>query len=103
MNTIVENVKRNMKDRNITERYISLMTGWSIEKVNDILNGFGDPNVSDVEFMTTALGCDIPEYEQRCDTETVLNIKNINNDDKVTADKLLEMLRFYDAIINPGL
>lgn len=93
-----------MKDRNITERYISLMTGWSIEKVNDILDGLVNPTVSDIEFMAAAIGCNIPEHEQRCDTETILPIENINyidKTDKVAADKLLEMLRFYDAVIDP--
>ena len=103
MGIFVDKIKQNIKDGNITDRYVSLMTGWSIEKVNDILNGFGDPNVSDLEFMAAAVGYSIPKYEQRCDTEIIQNLKDVDYTDKVAADKLLEMLRFYDAIIDPGI
>lgn len=92
MGVYVEKIKQNMKDRNITNRYASLMTGWSIEKVNNILSGSEDPVVSDIEFLAAAVGYNIPKYEQRCDTETIQNLKDVDYTDKVTADKLLEIL-----------
>ena len=107
MSKFIENVKNYLNVRNIRQTYVSLMTGWDKSRVSKVLNGTIELKESEAEFLAKALGHDmtyflgnfVEEYRENEDNEQLAFFAGkIEEDDKKIADKLVEMLRFYDAL-----
>lgn len=107
MGNYIENVRLYLKDRGIKQNYIELMTGWEKSRISRLLNGETDIKYDDMEQLAEALGHDLVFFLG--DSEQMLSKKNahgsisffaghLSSDDKKTADKLIEMFRFYDAL-----
>ena len=107
MSKFIENVKIYLDVRNIRQTYVSLMTGWEKSRVSKVLNGTIELKESEAEFLAKALGHEmayflsdsVKEYRKFEDNGRLAFFAGtLAEDDKKTADKLVEMFRFYDAL-----
>lgn len=108
MSQFIDNVKVYVKKRKIRQTYISLMTGWDKSKVSKLFSGSIELKETDAEHLARALGHDMVYFltdfsEKKLESETNGKLAFFagsleNEDDKKTADKLVEMFRFYDAL-----
>lgn len=107
MSKFIENVRNYLNVRNIRQTYVSLMTGWDKSRVSKVLNGTIELKESEAEFLAKALGHDmtyflvssVDEYRENEDNgKLAFYAGTIEDDDKMIADKLVEMFRFYDAL-----
>ena len=83
------------------------MTGWEKSRVSKVLNGTIELKESEAEFLANALGHEmtyflsdsVKEYRKFEDNGRLAFFAGtLAEDDKKTADKLVEMFRFYDAL-----
>lgn len=107
MSKFIENVKIYLDSRNIRQKYVALMTGWDRSKVSKVLSGIIDLKESEAEFLAKALGHDMVYFlsdsiehfkESESNGQLVFFAGTLKDEDKKTADKLVEMFRFYDAL-----
>ena len=107
MSKFIENLKKYLENRKIRQTYVSLMTGWDKSRVSKILSGTIDLKESAAEFLAKALGHDMSYFltdfsdqykEQAVNGQLAFFAGTLNDEDKKTADKLVEMFRFYDAL-----
>ena len=107
MSKFIENLKKYLENRKIRQTYVSLMTGWDKSRVSKILSGTIDLKESEAEFLAKALGHDMSYFltdfsdqykEQAVNGQLAFFAGTLNDEDKKTADKLVEMFRFYDAL-----
>lgn len=109
MNKFIDNVNTYLRDRHINNNYVSLMTGWEKSKVSRILSGESKLKYEDMEIIADALGRDVVFFMS--DIESLLASERIGNEqiaffagqftnemDKQTANDLVDMFRFYDAL-----
>ena len=96
MGNFIENVRFYLKERGIKQNYVELMTGWEKSRISRIVNG-----------ETVSLGKDVIFFLGNKEDMRAKNTPNgaisffaghLSSDDKKTADKLIEMFRFYDAL-----
>lgn len=107
MSKFIENVKKYLDVRKIRQTYVSLMTGWDKSRVSKILSGTIDLKESEAEFLAEALGHDMEYFlsdsvegfeELETNGQLAFFAGTLKEQDKKTADKLVEMFRFYDAL-----
>ena len=107
MSKFIENVKKYLDVRKIRQTYVSLMTGWDKSRVSKILSGTIDLKESEAEFLAETLGHDmeyflsdsVEEFEElETNGQLAFFAGTLKEQDKKTADKLVEMFRFYDAL-----
>lgn len=107
MSKFIENLKKYLEVRNIRQTYVSLMTGWDKSRVSKVLSGTIELKESEAEFLANALGHDmtyflsgsIEQYrELATNGQLAFFAGTLKDEDKETADKLIEMFRFYDAL-----
>ncbi len=107
MGNYIENVRLYLKERGIKQNYVELMTGWEKSRISRLLNGETDIKYDDMEQLAKALGQDVifflgDKEQMRVKNKAHGSISffagHLSSDDKKTADKLIEMFRFYDAL-----
>lgn len=107
MSKFIDNVKNYLEVRKIKRNYVSVMTGWHPSKVSKVMNGIIELKESEAEFLAKALGHDMPyfltgsveEYQKmEANGQLAFFAGRLEDEDKKTADKLVEMFRFYDAL-----
>lgn len=107
MSKFIENVKNYLEVRNIRQTYVSLMTGWDRSKVSKVLSETIELKESEAEFLAKALGHDMSYFfsgsveqyrELEANGQLAFFAGTLAAEDKKTADKLVEMFRFYDAL-----
>ena len=107
MGNFIENVRFYLKERGIKQNYVELMTGWEKSRISRIVNGDTDIKYDDMEQLARALGKDVIFFLGNKEDMRAKNTQNgaisffaghLSSDDKKTADKLIEMFRFYDAL-----
>lgn len=107
MSKFIENVKSYLDIRNIRQTYVSIMTGWDKSRVSKVLSGTIDLKESEAEFLAKALGHDMSYFltdsieqfkELEKNGQLAFYAGTLEDEDKKTADKLVEMFRFYDAL-----
>ena len=107
MGNYIENVRIYLKERGIKQNYVELMTGWEKSRISRILNGETDIKYNDMEQLAKALGHDVVFFlddkekmrkKQSVNGAISFFADHISSDDKKTADKLIEMFRFYDSL-----
>ncbi len=108
MGKFIENVKTYLEVRNIRQTYVSLMTGWDKSRVSKLFSGAMELKQSEAEFLAKALGHEMSYFladstEQYKESEVngtlAFYAGTLDDNDKKTADKLVEMFRFYDALV----
>lgn len=108
MSKFIESVRDYLNVRNIRQTYVSLMTGWDKSRVSKVLNGTIELKESEAEFLAKALGHDmtyfldssIEDYrEDEGNGQLAFFAGTLEEDDIKIADKLVEMFRFYDALV----
>lgn len=111
-NVFINNINEYLKQRKIKHNYIALMTGWDKSKISRLLSGKADLKWNDMEILAKALGHDIiyfmedkfkMEDNENRSGQIAFFAGNLQDDDKKTADKLVEMFRFYDALTSLDL
>ncbi len=107
MSRFIENVKNYLDVRNIRQTYVSLMTGWDKSRVSKIFSGTIELKQSEAEFLAKSLGYDMAYFltastaqyrELEENGQLAFFAGALGENDKKTADKLVEMFRFYDAL-----
>lgn len=112
MSMFIENVKNYLEAKSIRQTYVSLVTGWDKTKVSKILSGAIELKETEAELLAKSLGHDMSFFL----SDTVRHYRNLDvngqpafyagtlqDEDKKTADKLVEMFRFYDALTTIGI
>lgn len=109
MSKFISNVKEYMRINHIKQNYIALMTGWDKSKVSRVLALENKPREDEMEALADAFGKTIEfflsdeslrQYSLATDNGVKFFAGNLNENDTQVANKLLEMLRYYDAIVN---
>lgn len=112
MSKFIDNVNKYLKQQRIRNNYITLMTGWDKSKVSRILNGSVDLRLEEAETLAEALGHEFQFFLSDIQTDSAnmlldgqiaLFAGNLNSEDRKTAEKLIEMFRFYDALTSVSL
>lgn len=112
MSKFIENVNEYLKRRQIKNNYITLMTGWDKSKVSRILNSAVDLKLEEAELLADVLGHDLQfflgdlkdmEMEEYQDEQIALFAGNLTHEDRMVAESLIEMFRFYDALTSVSL
>ena len=107
MSKFISNIKKYLELRGIRQNYISLMTGWNKSKVSRILNGDVELKDSEMNLLAEALGHEVvyflddsvDKYNKTMgNSQVAFFAGQIEEDDKLIADKLIELFRFYDAL-----
>lgn len=110
MSKFIENVNEYIRQRKFKNRYISLMTGWDQSKVSRVLNEKGTRGISDrdmktlaealgesVEFFLTGTPEDM-KLELTLNSQLAFSAGKLSKDDALTAEYVIEMLRYHDAL-----
>jgi len=107
MSRFIKNVRAYLDARSIRQTYVSLVTGWDKSRVSKVLSGTIELKESEAEFLAEVLGHDM-SYFLSDSTERFMEFGTngqmaffagtLKDEDKKTADKLVEMFRFYDAL-----
>lgn len=109
MSRFIGNVKTYMKNNYIRQNYIVLMTGWDKSKVSRVLNEDNRPKEDEMETLASAFGKPIEFFlsddavvdnSLASSNEVKFFAGKLDVEDAHIANKLVEMLRYYDAIIN---
>lgn len=107
MSKYIENVKRYLETRSIKQNYVALVTGWDKSKVSKVLKGTTELKQAEAEQLSEALGHDMvyflegtpAKFKAQVSSEHIAFFAGqLEKDDKIVADRLTEMFRFYDAI-----
>lgn len=109
MSKFISNVKEYMRINHIKQNYIALMTGWDKSKVSRVLSLENKPREDEMEAIADAFGKTIEfflsdellrQYNLATDNGMKFFAGNLNKNDTQVANKIIEMLRYYDAIVN---
>ena len=108
MNKFIENLNVYLSEKKIKHSYISLITGWDKSKVSRLLNSEVEIKMADAEELSQALGKDITFFLGNNgaileDTTSSKRTEHLKKEDKTIAKRLLEMFRYYDALVNSEL
>lgn len=109
MNIFIENLNEYLSEKKIKNAYISLMTGWDKSKVSRVLNGDVDIKMEDASTLATSLGKDISFFlgnietikkEAAASESFAFYAGHLDKEDQKVAANLLDMFRYYDALVN---
>jgi hypothetical protein len=112
MNKFIENLNAYLSGKRIKNSYISLITGWDKSKVSRILNGEVEIKMADAEELASMLGKDIAFFlgdkaaileEISSSEQFAFCAGHLEKEDKIIAERLLEMFRYYDALVDVEL
>lgn len=107
MGNFLENVKLYLKERDIRNNYIELMTGWDKSKVSRILKEENNLKYDDMEVLSEALGHDTVFFMGESEDmllkpsmkgQIAFFAGELKAEDRKDVNKLIEMFRFYDAL-----
>lgn len=109
MNTFIENVKEYLSERQLNQKYVSLMTGWNASKVSRIFSG---ANIKDNDKVTLAdaLGESVEFFLNG--TKEMMKVYSttsnqmafcagkLSEEDCVTAEYIVDLFRFYEELMD---
>lgn len=107
MGSYLENVKLYLKERDIKNTYIELMTGWDKSKISRLLNENNNLKYEDMEVLAEALGHDVVFFMGKPEDMAVKPLMRgqiaffageLNEDERKDVNELIDMFRFYDAL-----
>lgn len=108
MSEFIGNIKTYMQNNHIKQSYIVLMTGWDKSMVSRMLSEDNRLKEDEMETLASVFGKSIDFFEDIVRYNPVASNNDvkflagtIDSKDAHIANKLVEMLRYYDAIINP--
>ncbi len=109
MNIFIENLNVYLSEKKIKNAYISLLTGWDKSKVSRVLNGEVDIKMEDASILASSLGKDISFFlrnkedikkEALASESFAFYAGHLDREDQEVAANLLDMFRYYDALVN---
>lgn len=92
---IVEAIKKEMKNKNISLRTLSKMSMVAPSTIYDILENKGSPRLSTVQYLCKALGLEIKAYREESDTkqdELMEKISNLSRKKRETIKEIVVLL-----------
>ena len=93
---IVEQIKKEMKCKNISLRTLSKMSMVAPSTIYDVLENKGSPRLSTIQYLCTALGLEIKAYRGEHSTEQDELIETISNLSKKKRETIKEIVLLLD-------
>lgn len=109
MNKFIENLNEYLSEKKLKNSYVSLITGWDKSKVSRILNGDVDIKMEDADMLASSLGKDVAFFlgdkeairqDAIGDDSFAFYAGHLDKKDQIIAGHLLDMFRYYDALVN---
>ncbi len=93
---IVEQIKREMKNKNISLRKLSKISMVAPSTIYDVLENKGSPRLSTIQYLCKALGLEIKAYRGEPNTEQDELIETISNLSRKKRETIKEIVLLLD-------